>query len=1097
MKADPDVSATHSASPSAAHREEPALEPLPIGVRRRERERYQIISEHGRGGLGRVSRAHDRELGRDVAIKELIARGNLGEVRFLREALITARLEHPGIVPVHEAGQWPDGTPFYAMKLVAGRPLRELIAERATVEQRLGLLHHVIAVADAIAYAHGRHIIHRDLKPSNVVVGDYGETIVIDWGLAKDLSTSEPAVAGDGPFRTPADSELTAAGDVLGTPAYMAPEQSRGEPVDQRADVFAIGAMLWELCSLRRVPPSDAVARRRVLRKAGIDPDLITIVDKALASDPAQRYPDAGALVADLRAFESGARIAARRYSLLAMLVHWTRRHRAIAISAAAVAVLATAGAIWSFANIAAQRDRADAARQRTEATEQALQAEHAELTLKHAELLLTTDPSAAIDTLAGYHGRDALRADQLRAEAIGRGVAQLRVTPHADYLYWIAATPGGGLVSLTRDGAITRTAADGSSVMIAKASAPTELRAYAEAPGLFAYACDRDAVCVLDVQHGSPQPIAALRASQLEGMELSLDGTKLAASSKSGTLQLFDLTPLRRSPPGAAVEAFHVQLGESGPLLFVADDEVAFGTVPGATLVGPGRAPRRYVAPGGSYWDTDPAGHQLVFGTTRGRASVLDTATLRVTAQIELCHELVSGVKLIPGRRAVAYTCQDGTLGTWDLRTGALAVHGHGAGRPSLLTVSADGQFVLAAGNQTVFVLDRETGLVATYLGHRYPLSAIAPPLAGGATFATGDSRGSVRVWPLPRRTARVAGDFRFPVASTAYDDLLGTAILSSVGSDLSWFAAPGEPARTAPRLADNIAIVRSDTGQRFATRGENSGAVELWSAATMTRTRVLETHQGGVLDVALDDATGEVITAGTDGQLLVWTDSDEPRVLARLERAIARFVRAPSTGAIVATTADGALWRIARDGRVSPLRAGGGASSTLAVTSMIAIPHSPAIAVGYTDGEVVMIDAQAGRIDSLLHAPEAIRGLAVTPDGRTIAIAANDDTVRVGVRSGEDWRGVTWTVLATRARRMALTPDGLLVMICNDGIVWLYATTDRRWSCLSTGVANLLLLVTSADGRVAVATDRDGRNVRIDLQRARDDGPRAPTTF
>src|SRR5678816_456179 len=124
------------------------------------RDSYQILGEFGRGGLGRVSRAHDRELGRDVAIKELLSRGSANEVRFLREVLITARLEHPGIVPVHEAGRWPDGTPYYAMKLVSGRPLRALIAERANFEQRIGLLHHVIAVADAIAYAHGRNIIH-------------------------------------------------------------------------------------------------------------------------------------------------------------------------------------------------------------------------------------------------------------------------------------------------------------------------------------------------------------------------------------------------------------------------------------------------------------------------------------------------------------------------------------------------------------------------------------------------------------------------------------------------------------------------------------------------------------------------------------------------------------------------------------------------------------------------------------------------------------------------------------------------------------------------------------------------------------------------
>ena len=190
---------------------------IPAAVQLRDPKRYHVLGEHGRGGLGRVSRAHDTELGRDIAIKELIARGHLGEVRFLREALITARLEHPGIVPVYEAGRWADGTPFYAMKLVAGRSLRELIAERPTVDERIGLLHHVIAVADAIAYAHGRNIIHRDLKPSNVIVGDFGETVVIDWGLAKDLTAAEESPVGSGPFRANHDDSLTSAGAVLGT----------------------------------------------------------------------------------------------------------------------------------------------------------------------------------------------------------------------------------------------------------------------------------------------------------------------------------------------------------------------------------------------------------------------------------------------------------------------------------------------------------------------------------------------------------------------------------------------------------------------------------------------------------------------------------------------------------------------------------------------------------------------------------------------------------------------------------------------------------------------------------------------------------------
>jgi len=324
-------------------------------------ERYQILHEHGRGGLGRVWRAYDRGLGRDVAIKELLSRGPVHEVRFLREALITARLEHPGIVPVHEAGRWPDGTPFYAMKLVSGRPLRDLIAERATVDERITLLHHVIAVADAIAYAHGKNIIHRDLKPANVIVGEFGETIVIDWGLAKDLTApDDPATGGSIP--TSSGDGLTGTGAVLGTPAYMAPEQERGESVDQRADVYAIGALLWELCSLQKLPPSEARARHHLLHDAGIDQDLIAILDKAMERDPARRYRDAGPLAADLKAFKSGARITARHYSLPAMLAHWARRHHALALSALAFVVLLV-GSVAALAMLyrSSNRNAADA----------------------------------------------------------------------------------------------------------------------------------------------------------------------------------------------------------------------------------------------------------------------------------------------------------------------------------------------------------------------------------------------------------------------------------------------------------------------------------------------------------------------------------------------------------------------------------------------------------------------------------------------------------------------------------------------------------------------------------------------------------------
>src|SRR5262245_20647717 len=163
------------------------LPPLPIVSEAH----YKADREIARGGMGRVVAAEDRRLGRPVALKELLEPAGDQLTRFQREALITARLQHHGIVPVYEAGRWPTGEPFFSMKLVSGKPLDRVIADARTLDERLALLPRIAAAADAIAYAHSKRIVHRDLKPGNVLIGDYGETVVIDWGLAKDLDAAD------------------------------------------------------------------------------------------------------------------------------------------------------------------------------------------------------------------------------------------------------------------------------------------------------------------------------------------------------------------------------------------------------------------------------------------------------------------------------------------------------------------------------------------------------------------------------------------------------------------------------------------------------------------------------------------------------------------------------------------------------------------------------------------------------------------------------------------------------------------------------------------------------------------------------------------
>jgi serine/threonine protein kinase/tetratricopeptide (TPR) repeat protein len=326
---------------------------------------YQTGGEIARGGMGRIIAAEDIRLGRKVALKELLEPAGDQITRFQREALITARLQHPGIVPVYEAGRWPTGEPFFAMKLVAGKPLDQVISTARTIDERLVLLPRIAAACDAIAYAHSQRIIHRDLKPGNILIGDFGETVVIDWGLAKDLDAVEsPESANRAPKRpsqklidkprsSTGSSTLTVAGAVMGTPAYMAPEQARGEPVDQRTDVFALGAMLYHL--LAGVPPYIARTATDVIAAAALGKviplgqrekraprDLVAIVERAMAPLPIDRYPDAGLLAEELRRFMTGRLVDAHRYTAMQRLGRFVKKHR----GAVGVATIAAIGFI-------------------------------------------------------------------------------------------------------------------------------------------------------------------------------------------------------------------------------------------------------------------------------------------------------------------------------------------------------------------------------------------------------------------------------------------------------------------------------------------------------------------------------------------------------------------------------------------------------------------------------------------------------------------------------------------------------------------------------------------------------------------------------
>jgi serine/threonine-protein kinase len=359
-----DVGGLSQGASIAAERAQGAAAPAPV--------RYRSLRPHAKGGLGEVFVALDEELGREVALKEIQGRHvNHPEsrARFLIEAEVTGGLEHPGIVPVYGLGKYPDGRPYYAMRFIRGRTLKEAIDDfhdsqdrgqdpgERTLELR-ALLNRLIDVCNAMAYAHTRGILHRDIKPANIMLGGFGETLVVDWGLAKPLdqpeTKSEPGLGPLRPLSAGSSGTGTMYGSTVGTPNFMSPEQAAGEhdrlgPV---SDVYSLGATLY--CILAGRPPFHEPQIGLVLSKVRqgkfprprevnrqVPPALEAICLTAMALRPDDRYPTARALADDLEHWLADEPVSVYREPWTARLARWARRHKTLVASAAALVLTA------------------------------------------------------------------------------------------------------------------------------------------------------------------------------------------------------------------------------------------------------------------------------------------------------------------------------------------------------------------------------------------------------------------------------------------------------------------------------------------------------------------------------------------------------------------------------------------------------------------------------------------------------------------------------------------------------------------------------------------------------------------------------------
>jgi WD40 repeat protein len=1005
---------------------------------------YALGPEIGRGGMGRVLSARDRRIGRTVAVKEILASDPVARARFEREARITARLQHPGIVSIYEVGRWPDGRPFFAMPILPGRTLGEAIAATSARAARLTLVPAVIAAGDAVAYAHSRGIIHRDLTPSNILLGSFGETIVIDWGVAKDLneeSAPEPPPGG------PAVPTLTNPGTVIGTPAYIPPEQADGDQVDERADVYALGAILYHLLSgqhpYQGQGSATVIAELRARRPPPLPlpgpPDLVSIVERAMAPDPDRRYPAASDLVDELRRWQAGERVVAHRYSGRERAARWLSRRLALLAVGSAMAVLVAISAVVGGLRVIAERNRAEEATNallEDQGRQELLAGRPARALAYLAEAYRRGGRDPALRYLVAAAGRtvDARVATFSAPLAVSYGdrrpsiIERLTFSADSARLFgatgaeaWMWDVDGGRprqLPVVTGAAVEARFSTDGWRMLVhglspegGPTSPPQSRVVLLAGPGDALIRDLRVPGRLVSGSHGvtgarvlaiDPREDRATVWTVDQGRKLTELEPSFLGRPLSGALTADGIKALIYSPQGELL----VASASTGERLMVLRND-----------------------PQDVQWaELSDDGLAIVTAGAEG-AMVRDAATGVVTARLLSEGAIKRAIFLPRTHRIVAIAHSEHAQLFSDQGGAPLA----DLGTVSQLATSADGTLLATAGSHTADSDDGRTirlwladsgALVGTYLAAGPP-SALA--IDGWAWRLASASGAQIEVWDL-RRQARVL--------SGADAAVLGGFI--EPGGDVLTFDGAGQPRGWLARedyqihwRSDYPATVRGLSARRDAA---------LLLSADRRRAEVVATVAGTAPRTFQAPAPLACAELSGDGARLLLLPAGGPAALWEVKSG-ARLVTLPGTEGrtTCALSADGArlflarqnatggeLWD-ARTGRriaALPVRPGYGAQPLFSPDgALLATPE---------DGAIEVWDAQDGRLRhrALATFPRAV---AFSPDSRQVAYAMRSPP-RVEVRTAGDGQPLS-QLEAAEVGGMVFSPDGnFLVTVGSD---------------------------------------------------------------
>jgi len=1034
-----------------------------------ETERYRVEDEFARGGFGEILTVFDKSLRRTVALKQLSSKtieASEFRRRFLNEARITAYLEHPGVVPVYQLHEPPGREPYYTMKLVRGDTLADAIEQFHATEHspsdqqvhRARLLGAYLTVARTMAFAHSRGVIHRDLKPANIVLGEFGETVVLDWGLAKrtgggaDELSATPAGPSPEPFEMTLD--VTQAGDVIGTPVYMSPEQASGatDTMDQRCDVYAMGAILYELLTGKR--PYRGSSSREVIEKVigaelaaprsvspAIPRPLEAICLKAMASDPDDRYPSCAELADDVERFGANQPIGAYRESIGERSSRWMRRHRTLGLAAIAGLIVVAAVAVVAAVMINRQRTRAVAAEARAVASESKAVASEAgtrkALEAARRSLYATRIANAQHEWAAGYLSKadallDSCDEDLRRWEwrylkrLCNSHVMEIR--PPGLMVLAAAFSPDGDKIATGGNGGLHLwDAASGKLIWKAPPTGDDVRKVRFSLDGSRIYALGSKKISAFDAKSGRQFWSLDEAHGMVFGWAVTPDDRYVMLFNREQKLVTID--------------------GESGQ---VVNRSVKLGTIVSSIAYSAGD--KRMAMGFNMYGDVNI--HQLGSSVKprKVQSGQRDVYDLAFSAD----GSLLACAAGNPNTSA-------GTVRIWDTRTGK--VNCESVGKIDVVTkvaFSPTGKQVVTVGyNRKLTIWSMRSGKLVparTFRIRGGRVNDLSLDNTNKRAMTVSDD-GAARVWDLTR-------DQEHLQYGVKWRDMRGAAF----GRDSTWFVDATGVARSTRSLeylgdlvrggaTSAAGVAASRDGTKFAI-GASNGMIGVWRIGEFPVKVDLDRQTGRATSLAFSP-DGEKLLSGSDSgpEVRLW-DIEAGKTIRTFgaENGTTRIVSfSPDGKRVLAvrkiTSGPGKLPRYKlRDWRTDGSSAGDWSLERHEIYSFAFSPDARLLATGdRIDGRVVIWDAATReKITQVTGHVSGASAIAFMPGGKRMITAGVDRSVKL-------WNAETWTEVLTldagaEMDTLAISPDGATIVVVDH-----YAQRARIWNAGQPGPVKL----------------------------------------